>query len=224
MDIIAEDISDDAEIRKKLRSLANREGKLVSKAADENTESVYTNYYDYSEPIEKIAHHRIFALDRGEKEGFLKVSLELDETSASGLVIHKYAVNDSACAEIVREAAADSYKRLIFPSIEREIRSELSANATEQAIKVFGENLRQLLLQASLKNSVILGLDPGYRTGCKIAVIDATGKVLDTNVIYPTPRPKTDIEGSKRIVKNLISKHGVTTISIGNGTASREIE
>lgn len=224
MDIIAEDISDDAEIRKKLRSLANREGKLVSKAADENAESVYTNYYDYSEPIEKIAHHRILAIDRGEEEGFLKVSLELDETSASDLVIHKYAVNDSACAEIVREAAADSYKRLIFPSIEREIRSELSANAAEQAIKVFGENLRQLLLQAPLKNSVILGLDPGYRTGCKVAVIDATGKVLDTNVIYPTPGPKTDIEGSKRIVKNLISKHGVTTISIGNGTASRETE
>ena len=224
MDIIAENISDDAEIRKKLRALAGREGKLVSKAADEEAESVYTNYYDYSEPIEKIAHHRILALDRGEKEGFLKVSLELDETSAAGLIIHKYAVNDSACAELVREAAADSYKRLIFPSIEREIRSELSANAAEQAIKVFGENLRQLLLQAPLKNSIILGLDPGYRTGCKVAVIDSTGKVLDTNVIYPTPGPKTDIEGSKRIVKALIARHGVTTISIGNGTASRETE
>ncbi len=224
MDIIAENISDDAEIRKKLRELAMRNGKLVSKAADEEAESVYTNYYDYSEPVEKIAHHRILALDRGEKESFLKVSLELDEVSATGLIIHKYVTNDSACAELVREAAADSYKRLIFPSIEREIRNELSANAAEQAIKVFASNLRQLLLQAPLKNSIILGLDPGYRTGCKVAVIDSTGKVLDTNVVYCTPGPKTNMEASKRVIKGLIQKHGVTTISIGNGTASRETE
>jgi len=224
MDIIAENMSDDAEIRKKLRELAMRNGKLVSKASDEETESVYTNYYDYSEPVEKIAHHRILALDRGEKESFLKVSLELDEVSATGLIIHKYVTNDSACAELVREAAADSYKRLIFPSIEREIRNELSANAAEQAIKVFASNLRQLLLQAPLKNSIILGLDPGYRTGCKVAVIDSTGKVLDTNVVYCTPGPKTNMEASKRVIKGLIQKHGVTTISIGNGTASRETE
>lgn len=224
MDIIAENMSDDAEIRKKLRELAMRNGKLVSKASDEEAESVYTNYYDYSEPVEKIAHHRILALDRGEKESFLKVSLELDEVSATGLIIHKYVTNDSACAELVREAAADSYKRLIFPSIEREIRNELSANAAEQAIKVFASNLRQLLLQAPLKNSIILGLDPGYRTGCKVAVIDSTGKVLDTNVVYCTPGPKTNMEASKRVIKGLIQKHGVTTISIGNGTASRETE
>lgn len=223
MDIIAENMSDDAEIRKKLRALANREGKLVSKAADEEAESVYTNYYDYSEPVDKIAHHRVLALDRGEKEGFLKVSLELDEASASGLIMHKYAVNDSACAEIIREAAADSYKRLIFPSIEREIRSELSANAAEQAIKVFASNLRQLLLQAPLKNSIILGLDPAYRTGCKIAVIDATGKVLDTTVVYPTP-PQNKTDEAKKKLSALIKKYSVTTISIGNGTASRESE
>ena len=223
MDIIAEIMSDDADIRKKLRALANREGKLVSKAADEEAESVYTNYYDYSEPVDKIAHHRVLALDRGEKEGFLKVSLELDEASASGLIMHKYAVNDSACAEIIREAAADSYKRLIFPSIEREIRSELSANAAEQAIKVFASNLRQLLLQAPLKNSIILGLDPAYRTGCKIAVIDATGKVLDTTVVYPTP-PQNKTDEAKKKLSALIKKYGVTTISIGNGTASRESE
>ena len=223
IDIIAENMSDDAEIRKKLRALANREGKLVSKAADEEAESVYTNYYDYSEPVDKIAHHRVLALDRGEKEGFLKVSLELDEASASGLIMHKYAVNDSACAEIIREAAADSYKRLIFPSIEREIRSELSANAAEQAIKVFASNLRQLLLQAPLKNSIILGLDPAYRTGCKIAVIDATGKVLDTTVVYPTP-PQNKTDEAKKKLTALIKKYGVTTISIGNGTASRESE
>lgn len=223
MDIIAENMSDDAEIRKKLRALANREGKLISKATDEEAESVYTNYYDYSEPVDKIAHHRVLALDRGEKEGFLKVSLELDEASASGLIMHKYAVNDSACAEIIREAAADSYKRLIFPSIEREIRSELSANAAEQAIKVFASNLRQLLLQAPLKNSIILGLDPAYRTGCKIAVIDATGKVLDTTVVYPTP-PQNKTDEAKKKLSALIKKYGVTTISIGNGTASRESE
>ncbi|MDD6098762.1 MAG: Tex family protein [Oscillospiraceae bacterium] len=223
MDIIAENMSDDAEIRKKLRALANREGKLVSKAADEEAESVYTNYYDYSEPVDKIAHHRVLALDRGEKEGFLKVSLELDEASASGLIMHKYAVNDSACAEIIREAAADSYKRLIFPSIEREIRSELSANAAEQAIKVFASNLRQLLLQAPLKNSIILGLDPAYRTGCKIAVIDATGKVLDTTVVYPTP-PQNKTDEAKKKLSALIKKYGVTTISIVNGTASRVSE
>ncbi|MBQ9957202.1 MAG: RNA-binding transcriptional accessory protein, partial [Ruminococcus sp.] len=224
MDIIAENFSDDAEIRKKLRALAQREGKLVSKASDEEAESVYTNYYDYSEPIDKIAHHRILALDRGEKENFLKVSVELDDISATGLIINKYVVNGSACAELVRESATDSYKRLIFPSIEREIRNELTANASEQAIKVFASNLRQLLLQAPLKNSTILGLDPGYRTGCKVAVIDSTGKVLDTNVIYCTPGPKTNMEASKRVVKSLIQKHGVNVISIGNGTASRETE
>lgn len=223
MDIIAENFSDDAEIRKKLRALANREGKLVSKAADEEAESVYTNYYDYSEPIEKIAHHRILALDRGEKENFLKISLELDETGATGLIIHKYVINDSACAELIREAAIDSYKRLIFPSIEREIRSELSANAAEQAIKVFGENLRQLLLQPPIKDTVTLGFDPGYAHGCKIAVVDATGKVLDTAIVYPhIPQKKYD--DAKRKLIELINKHKVTSISIGNGTASRESE
>lgn len=224
MDIIAENISDDADIRKKLRKLASDKGEIVSKASDAEAESVYTNYYEFSEPIAKIANHRVLAIDRGEKEGFLKVSVSLDEVSASGLIINKYVKNNSSCGEIVKNAALDSYKRLIFPSIEREIRSELTANAAEDAIKVFASNLRQLLLQAPLKNSIILGLDPGYRTGCKVAVIDSTGKVLDTNVIYPTPGPKTNIEASKRIVKSLIAKHKVTTISIGNGTASRETE
>ncbi len=224
MDIIAENISDDADIRKKLRKLASDKGEIVSKASDPEAESVYTNYYEYSEPIAKIANHRVLAIDRGEKESFLKVSVNLDEVSATGLIINKYVKNNSPCGEIVREAAVDSYKRLIFPSIEREIRSELTANAAEEAIKVFASNLRQLLLQAPLKNSVILGLDPGYRTGCKVAVIDSTGKVLDTNVVYCTPGPKTNIEASKRVIKGLIQKHSVTTISIGNGTASRETE
>lgn len=224
MDIIAENISDDADIRKKLRKLASDKGEIVSKASDPEAESVYTNYYEYSEPIAKIANHRVLAIDRGEKESFLKVSVNLDEVSATGLIINEYVKNNSPCGEIVREAAVDSYKRLIFPSIEREIRNELTANAAEEAIKVFASNLRQLLLQAPLKNSVILGLDPGYRTGCKVAVIDSTGKVLDTNVVYCTPGPKTNIEASKRVIKGLIQKHSVTTISIGNGTASRETE
>lgn len=224
MDIIAEDISDDASIRKKLRSLANEKGEIASKASDPEAESVYTNYYEYAEPISKIANHRVLALDRGEKENFLKVSINLDETAATGIILEKYIKNNNACGELVRAAAEDSYKRLIFPSIEREIRSEMTANAAEESIKVFASNLRQLLLQSPLKNSVILGLDPGYRTGCKVAVIDSTGKVLDTNIVYCTPGPKTNIEASKRTIRSLIEKHNVTTISIGNGTASRETE
>lgn len=224
MDIIAEDISDDADIRKKLRSLAGEKGEIVSKASDPDAESVYTNYYEFSEPISKIANHRVLALDRGEKEGFLKVSVNIDETDATDIILRKYIRNNNACGELVRTAAEDGYKRLIFPSIEREIRSEMTAKAAEESIKVFASNLRQLLLQPPLKNSVILGLDPGYRTGCKVAVIDATGKVLDTGIVYCTPGPKTNIEASKRTIKNLIQKHNVTTISIGNGTASRETE
>lgn len=224
MDIIAENISDDADIRKKLRGAASEKGAIISKASDSEAESVYTNYYEYSEPVAKIANHRILALDRGEKEGFLKVSLSLDESAATDIILGKYVKANNACGEIVRAAAEDSYKRLIFPSIEREVRSDMTAGAAEESIKVFASNLRQLLLQPPLKNSVILGLDPGYRTGCKVAVIDSTGKVLDTNVIYCTPGPKTNIALSKKIIKELIQKHGVTTISIGNGTASRETE
>lgn len=224
MDIIAEDISDDAELRKKLRSAANDKGTITSKASDPEAESVYTNYYEYSEAVSSVANHRVLALDRGEKEGFLKVSIVLDESVATDIIFSKYIKSNNACGELVRAAAEDGYKRLIFPSIEREIRSEMTANAAEESIKVFASNLRQLLLQPPLKNSVILGLDPGYRTGCKVAVIDATGKVLDTNVVYCTPGPKTNIALSKKIIKELIEKHNVTTISIGNGTASRETE
>ena len=224
MDIIAEDISDDAELRKKLRAAANDKGTITSKASDAEAESVYTNYYEYSEAVSSVANHRVLALDRGEKEGFLKVSIVLDESVATDIIFSKYIKDNNACGELVRAAAEDGYKRLIFPSIEREIRSEMTANAAEESIKVFASNLRQLLLQPPLKNSVILGLDPGYRTGCKVAVIDATGKVLDTNVVYCTPGPKTNIALSKKIIKELIEKHNVTTISIGNGTASRETE
>ncbi|MBR4627841.1 MAG: RNA-binding transcriptional accessory protein [Ruminococcus sp.] len=226
MDIIAEDISDDADIRKKLRALAGEKGELVSKASDPEAESVYQNYYEYSEPVPKVADHRVLALDRGEKEGFLKVALTLDENLATDVIFSKYIKANNACGELVRAAAADSYKRLIFPSIEREIRSEMSANAAESAIKVFASNLRQLLLQPPLKNSVILGLDPGYAHGCKTAVIDGTGKVLDHAIIYPVRETASAarVEEAKKKVKQLIAKHNVNVISIGNGTASRETE
>ncbi len=223
MDIIAEDISDDADIRKKLRALAGEKGELVSKASDPEAESVYMNYYEYSEAIPKVANHRVLALDRGEKEGFLKVAVTLDETIATDVIFGKYIKANNACGELVRAAAADSYKRLIFPSIEREIRSEMSAKAAEESIKVFAANLRQMLLQPPLKSSVILGLDPGYAHGCKTAVIDGTGKVLDTAIIYPVGSAGA-VEAAKKKVKEFIQKYNVNVISIGNGTASRETE
>lgn len=223
MDIIAEDISDDADIRKKLRALAGEKGELVSKASDAEAESVYMNYYEYAEAIPKVANHRVLALDRGEKEGFLKVSVNLDETLATDIIFGKYIKANNACGELVRAAAADSYKRLIFPSIEREIRSEMSAKAAEESIKVFAANLRQMLLQPPLKSSIILGLDPGYAHGCKTAVIDGTGKVLDTAIIYPVGSAGA-VEAAKKKVKEFIQKYNVNVISIGNGTASRETE
>ena len=223
MDIIAEDISDDADIRKKLRTLAGEKGEIVSKAADPDAESVYTNYYEYSEPVPKVANHRVLAMDRGEKENFLKVSVTLDETLATDIIFGKYIKANNACGELVRNAASDSYKRLIFPSIEREIRSEMSAKAAEDSIKVFAANLRQMLLQPPLKSSVILGLDPGYAHGCKTAVIDGTGKVLDTAIIYPTGSAGA-VQAAKDKVKQFIEKYKVNAVSIGNGTASRETE
>lgn len=224
MDIIAEDISDDAELRKQLRSLILRNGMLVSKAADEEEDTVYKNYYDYSEPVKKIAGHRILAVDRGEKEGKLKVSVTIPDGEGERLVTGKYAKNNSDSGELVKAAAEDSYSRLIYPSVEREIRAELTENADEAAIKVFASNLRQLLMQPPVKGIVTLGLDPGFRTGCKVAVVDATGKVLDTSVVHITIGDKNKTHQGKEILKKLIEKHGVTAISIGNGTASRESE
>lgn len=223
MDIIAEDISDDADLRKYIRTLFSQIGVISSKASDENTESVYENYYDYAEAVGKIAGHRVLALDRGEKEGILKVSVNVPEGAGERACVSKYVKNKSECGQLVTAACEDGYKRLIYPSIEREIRAELSANAQEGAIKVFSSNLRQLLMQPPVKDTVTLGLDPGYAHGCKTAVVDATGKVLDTAIIYITP-PKKDTERAKRILTGFIKKYGVTTISIGNGTASRETE
>lgn len=223
MDIIAEDISDNAEFRKKLRELFFAQGLIASKAAAEDSNEVYKNYFEFSEPVKKIAGHRILALDRGEKEDALKVSVELPEGAGESLCVKEFVKNDSACGELVRAACEDSCKRLVFPSIEREVRAELSANAQEGAIKVFASNLRQLIMAPPVKNTVTLGLDPGYAHGCKCAVVDSTGKVLDTAIVYLTP-PRRETEKSKRIIGDMIQKHHVSTIAIGNGTASRETE
>lgn len=224
MDIIAEDVSDDAELRKKLRALFIKTGMMTSAAVDPEEETVYKNYYEFSEPVFRIAGHRVLALDRGEREDKLKVSIVVPDESGIKTVTDKYVKNSSPCGELVKLACEDSYKRLIFPSIEREIRAELTEKAAESAIKVFASNLRQLLIQAPVKNSVALGLDPGYRTGCKIAVVDGTGKVLDTGVAYITTGEQRKIEQGKVLIKGLIQKHGVSIIAIGNGTASRESE
>ncbi len=223
-DIIAEDISDDADLRKILRAYFMKNGVITSKASDENAESVYENYYDFSEPVSKVANHRILALDRGEKEGFIKVSVVSADDTPTALCMNKYVKNQSKCGELVSIATDDSYKRLIYPSIEREIRSVLTENAAEQAIKVFAENLRQLLLQPPIKNTVTLGLDPGFRTGCKVAVVDNTGKVLYTDVVHISMGSAGHIEREKEKLKKIIISQKVNTIAIGNGTASRESE
>lgn len=223
MDIIAEDISDSAELRKYLRTLFSQIGKVTSAAAGDDADAVYQNYFEFSEGVSKIAGHRILAIDRGEKEGALKVSVDVPEGAGERAVTSRYVKNGSECGKLVEAACVDSYKRLIYPSIEREIRSELSQNAQEGAIKVFSSNLRQLLMAPPVKGTVTLGLDPGYAHGCKIAVVDETGKVLDTSIVYLTP-PRKETEKAKRIISKMIERCGVTTIAIGNGTASRESE
>ncbi len=222
MYIIAEKISDDADIRKRMRFVCAAHGILTVKAAKEELD-VYEMYADYSESVAKIADHRILAINRGEKEEFLKVSIDFDKDKAMFIIAKNHIKEGSAATDAVKAAAQDAYTRLIFPSIEREIRSELTDRASESAIKVFSTNLKQLLMQPPLKDKITLGLDPGYRTGCKVAVIDGTGKVLDTGVIYPVP-PKNDIENAKIIIKSLVKKHNVEVFAIGNGTASHETE
>ena len=223
-DIIAEMASDDPEIRKRLRNLYNLGGIITVKAADPEKESVYTMYYDHSEPVSRIASHRVLAIDRGEKEEFLKVSVTI-ETDKAYNAIEKVMIKNafSPCADVVREAYIDAYSRLIAPSVEREIRASLTEVACTGAIKNFSNNLHQLLMQPPVKNKVTMGLDPGYRTGCKVAVVDGIGRVLDTGVIYIT-HGENQLEQAKKKVSSLISKYGVECISIGNGTASKETE
>lgn len=223
LDIIAENLSDDATIRRRLRNLFTVCGVVRSKSAKEE-DSVYAPYYDFSAPVEKIAGYQVLAIDRGEREGFLKVSVTLDRPRAIK-VISSVALKstESPCTRAVLEAGEDAYDRLIEPSIEREIRSALTQRAATAAIKVFSTNLRQLLLQPPVKGKVALGLDPGYRTGCKVAVVDATGRVLDTGVIYIT-HSEAQKEQAKSTLRRMIETHGVGIIAIGNGTASKETE
>ncbi len=222
MDIIAEDISDDGEIRKALRLLIHRAA-VVTATGDSTENATYKMYYDFKEPVGRIAPHRVLALNRGEKEGFLKTAIVLEEEKALEAIRRKTVIANNACGRAVMEAAADSWKRLIAPSMENETFRELFENASEQAIRVFAENLHHLLMQPPLTGQVVLGWDPGYRNGCKLAVVDATGRVLDTAVVYPT-QPFNKIAETKRKVTDLLKKYKVTVISIGNGTASRESE
>ena len=221
-DIIAEMISDDADIRKRMRFVCMAHGKLVVRAAGEELD-VYEMYKEYEEPLSKIANHRVLAINRGEKEEFLKVSVDFDRDKAMFIIGRDHIKEGSPCTDAVKAAAEDAYTRLIFPSIEREMRNALTDKASTDAIKVFSQNLQQLLMQPPVKDTVTIGLDPGYRTGCKVAVVDGTGKVLDTGVIYPVP-PHNKIDEAKKIIKALVKKHNVRTFAIGNGTASHETE
>ncbi len=223
-DIIAEEISDNAEYRMYIRKLTFEEGKLLSGAKDEKAQSVYEMYYDYQEEINKVAGHRVLALNRGEKEKFLVVKMEAPEERILQYLKKNVVTKENEYTEpLLAEALEDSYKRLIAPAIEREIRNELTEKAEDGAIKVFGKNLEQLLMQPPIAGKNVLGWDPAFRTGCKLAVVDATGKVLDTTVIFPTA-PQNKVEESKKVVKQLIAKYDIGLISVGNGTASRESE
>ena len=223
-DILAEFISDNADYRKHIRELTMKKGSLVSAAKDPEAESVYEMYYDYNEPLAKAAGHRTLAINRGEKEKVLTVRIEAPVDDVIRYLEKQVITNTQAqTAPILRDVIADAYDRLIAPAIEREIRNDLSEKAEDGAIKVFGKNLEQLLMQPPIKGQVVLGWDPAFRTGCKLAVVDETGKVLDTTVIYPTA-PQNKVEEAKAVLKKLISKYHITLISLGNGTASRESE
>ncbi len=224
-DILAERLSDDAELRKKLRRIYLKNGEISSKLqkAEEDGAKTYEMYADYSEPVAEIKSHRVLALNRGEDEGYLKVKVTIDDDFAVRVCEVGFVKEGSVTTPCVKAAVADGYKRLIQPSIEREIRNFLTENAQEQAIKMFDVNLRPLLMQPPVKDKVTMGFDPAYRTGCKIAVVDGTGKVLDTTVVYPTP-PQNKKEEAKKTLEKLIDKYKVDVISIGNGTASKESE
>ena len=225
-DIIAEIVSDDANVRKKLRNLFMKNGEIVTRLvnADKDEAKTYEMYADYSELVPEIKSHRVLAVNRGEKEGFLKVKVLFNEEIAKRIAGAGYLKDGGYSTQLVKEAVDDGYDRLIYPSIEREVRAALTEAASEQAIKMFEVNLKPLLMQPPVKDKVTLGLDPAYRTGCKIAVVDGTGKVLDKTVVYPTPGPKQNIDAAKAKLKELIAKYGVQVISIGNGTASKESE
>lgn len=222
MDIVSEMISDVAEYRKDIRKIIYRDGIIVTKAAKDE-KSVYEMYYDYEEAVKRIPSHRILAINRGEKEEFLKVKIDGTDDKIIEYLEKRILIKDGSFRDTMELVIADAYKRLIKPSVENEVRNELSDAAEEKAIKVFGQNAKKLLLQAPLKNLTVMGFDPAYRTGCKIAVIDDTGKLLDTTTVYPT-EPQNDVEGAKKKLLELINKYNINMIAIGNGTASRESE
>lgn len=223
LDIIAEEISDNAEFRKQIKKICYKEGLISTKAAKEDEKSNYEMYYDYSEVISRIPSHRILAINRGEKEEFLKVKIDKNEEKIINTIEKEIIKGQTQFTEMLKNTILDSFKRLIEPSIDREIRSDLTEKAEEKAITVFGQNAKQLLLGAPIKGKTVMGFDPAYRTGCKIAVIDETGKVLDIATVYPTA-PQNDVEGAKKELLRLIEKDNVNMIAIGNGTASRESE
>lgn len=223
-DILAERISDEADYRSRIREMTMKKGRMVSAAKDEKAESVYEMYYAFDEPVAKLAGHRILALNRGENEKFLTVRVEAPEDEVLRYLERQVIVRDNPqTAGVLKEVVSDAYDRLIAPAIEREIRSELTERAEDGAVRVFGKNLEQLLMQPPIAGQVVLGWDPAFRTGCKLAVVDPTGKVLDTTVIYPTA-PQNKVEEAKAVLKKLILKYHITLISLGNGTASRESE
>ena len=224
MDIIAESISDNADYRTRIREITFKEGILSSTAKDADAKTVYEMYYNFTEPVAKMAGHRILAVNRGENEKILTVKIEAPEDKILSYLEKQIIVRDNInTVQALKDCIRDSYERLIAPSIEREIRNQLTETAEDGAIKVFGKNLEQLLLQPPISGHVVLGWDPAFRTGCKLAVVDATGKVLDTTVIYPTA-PQNKISEAKEVLKKLIKKYNITLISVGNGTASRESE
>lgn len=223
-DILAENISDEADYRSRIREMTMKKGRIISTAKDADAESVYEMYYEFDEPVAKLAGHRILALNRGENEKFLSVKIEAPTEDILRYLKKQVIIRENAqTSPVLEEVVEDAYDRLIAPAIEREIRSELTERAEDGAIKVFGKNLEQLLMQPPIAGQVVLGWDPAFRTGCKLAVVDATGKVLDTTVIYPTP-PQNKVEEAKAVLKKMISKYHITLISLGNGTASRESE
>ncbi len=223
-DIIAESISDEADYRTHIRDLTVKKGRMMSTAKDPEAESVYEMYYDFDEPVAKLAGHRILAVNRGEKEKFLTVKIEAPQEDILRYLEKKVIARDNPQTnEVLRDVVRDAYDRLIAPAIEREIRSNLTEHAEDGAIRVFGKNLEQLLMQPPIAGQVVLGWDPAFRTGCKLAVVDPTGKVLDTTVIYPTA-PQNKVAEAKAVLKKLIAKYHITLISLGNGTASRESE
>lgn len=226
-DIIAEEVADDAGTRQWVRDRTFQKGFIQSKAVDADAESVYEAYYEFREPVVKAAHHRVLAMNRGERDEFLRISIEAPQEDILAQLkqrhLHESVHSDSFATSLLKAAIVDAYKRLIEPSIERDVRSELTEKAESHAIAIFGENLKNLLMQPPIADKVVLGVDPAYRTGCKLAVIDATGKLLEVTVIYPTP-PQSKVEEAQRTMKRLLQSHGVELVVIGNGTASRETE